>query len=126
MLLSNCRLNHQFSDKSIKFHYDRSKNSKQGVNTVNLKEAFRFQNKLAVWMDEAPRATLLLFVDGLGRLQTEVGLDVPDGQSPLLAKMENIGSGGGNVDYREGLVSRSNHVQCRFPGWKYFRILKAL
>ena len=45
---------------------------------------------------------LLPFVDGLRLLKAEVGLDVPDGQPPLLAQPEDVGSGGCQVDDRKG------------------------
>ena len=47
------RLNQQFNDNCYRDRYHRINEKRQGVNTMNLKEAFRFQNKLQSMMTDA-------------------------------------------------------------------------
>ena len=47
------RLNQQFNDNCCRDRYHRINEKRQGVNTMNLKEAFRFQNKLQSMMTDA-------------------------------------------------------------------------
>ena len=42
-----------FNDKPVNRYYDISQKKRKGVNAMNLKEAFRFQNKLGSLMEEA-------------------------------------------------------------------------
>ena len=46
-------LNQQFNDNCYRDRYHRINEKRQGVNTMNLKEAFRFQNKLQSMMTDA-------------------------------------------------------------------------
>lgn len=47
------RLNQQFNDNCCRDRYHKINEKRRGVNTMNLKEAFRFQNKLQSMMTDA-------------------------------------------------------------------------
>lgn len=51
--MSFLKLNHRFNDKPLLHLYDRDNNRAKEWNKMNLKDAFRAQNKLQALMDEA-------------------------------------------------------------------------
>ena len=52
-LMKKVGINQRFNDKPVNRYYDISQKKRKGVNAMNLKEAFRFQNKLGSLMEEA-------------------------------------------------------------------------
>ena len=52
----------------------------------------------------------LPFVDGLRIFESEVFLEVTDGQSPFLAESGDVRAGGGQVDDRESSLIHVQHL----------------